>query len=61
MIFNVFNGEYPFDVFLGQVEAPHARIAMMKAKKFHPNPVLQPEDPEIQPEQYNGEDCPRLV
>lgn len=53
IIFNVFNGEYPFEEFLGQVSALRADEAMTLAKIYHPHPALQPVS-NIQPEEYNG-------
>ena len=57
MKFNVFNGEYPFDTKLGEVDANTPENALAAAiTKFrtvdHPHPVVEPVDKHQ--EQYNG-------
>jgi hypothetical protein len=51
MKFNVFNGEYPFDQLLGQVEAETDEealaLAVKQYGKQHPHPVVEPADKPI--------------
>ena len=53
MKFNVFNGEYPFDIHLGEVTAENPEDALQAAlTQFrtvdHPHPVVQPADADTQ-------------
>jgi phosphopantothenate synthetase len=46
MKFNVFNGEYPFDILIGQLTAETAeealKVAVQDYGKQYPHPVVEP-------------------
>ena len=46
MLFNVYSGEYPFDIQIGTIEAPDAdkalELAVVRYSEDYPHPVIGP-------------------